>query len=502
MKNKLKNIFGLLLLSATSVQFTSCDLLDIVQDNQLSASNMWKTETHVVSSTNGIYKKLRANFVQDDINVFFWGELRVGEYMWGTSPLYNVWVGRDVIQNTMNANTGSADWSDLYAVIDQANAVLKYAPSADIPMSESKRNWAMGQAYFARAYSYFWAARIWGDVPLNLNPIESVSQPETYPVRTPKDDVYAQIGADINSALQYAGDLGNDKYAATKTAVLMLKAEYALWMYTNQKGGDSYLALAEEALKEIGISSSLIVDKYADAFDRKPTDNSVNKNSKETVFALYNDQAEGYTGGFCRYFAFPKDAIKKEFQSNPVPVYETQWLAFQPDFLAVLRDARDNKGDKRVDSILGDGNYGAAGELTWCRKFTGDMSLGTMVRDADIIYYRTALAVMMDAELKYYKKDYAGALKSLNIIAKRAYGKDNWYTDATEEAVLEALTHEYFMEFPAEGVIWWALIRLDKIWDYNPYLKQHKNQTNILLWPITKSARDKNSNLTQTEGWY
>ena len=94
------------------------------------------------------------------------------------------------------------------------------------------------------------------------------------------------------------------------------------------------------------------------------------------------------------------------------------------------------------------------------------------------------------------------ALKSLNIIAKRAYGKDNYYTDASQEAVLEALVDEYFLEFPAEGVIWWALIRLDKIWDYNDYLAANRNKTNILLWPISKSARDKNSNLTQTEGWY
>jgi len=113
-----------------------------------------------------------------------------------------------------------------------------------------------------------------------------------------------------------------------------------------------------------------------------------------------------------------------------------------------------------------------------------------------------ALAVMMDAELKYYRKDYGGALESLNIIAKRAYGKDDYYTDASQEAVLEALVDEYFLEFPAEGVIWWALIRLDKIWDYNDYLAANRNNTNILLWPISKSARDKNSNLTQTEGWY
>ena len=140
--------------------------------------------------------------------------------------------------------------------------------------------------------------------------------------------------------------------------------------------------------------------------------------------------------------------------------------------------------------------------LTFCRKFLGDMSAGKMVLDADLIYYRAALAVMMDAELKYYRKDYGGALKSLNIIAKRAYGKDDYYTDASQEAVLEALVDEYFLEFPAEGVIWWALIRLDKIWDYNDYLAANRNNTNILLWPISKSARDKNSNLTQTEGWY
>lgn len=33
-------------------------------------------------------------------------------------------------------------------------------------------------------------------------------------------------------------------------------------------------------------------------------------------------------------------------------------------------------------------------------------------------------------------------------------------------------------------------------------LKARKDAANILLWPISKSARDKNSNLAQTEGWY
>ena len=247
------SIKGWFAVVAVSVSAVSCDMLDIMQDNKLSVSNMWKTAEQVEGSTYGIYSELRSNFVQSQINVFYWGELRVGEYMWGPSSLFNVWVGREVIQNTMTANITSCGWSGLYSAIDQANAVLKYAPDTAIPMTDAKRNWAMGQAYFARAYAYFWAARLWGDVPLNLRPIESVDQPETYPVRAPKADVYARIGSDIESALALSDALGSDKYLATKTAVLMLKAEYCLWMYSAQKGGDAYLDGAEDALEAIGI---------------------------------------------------------------------------------------------------------------------------------------------------------------------------------------------------------------------------------------------------------
>ena len=274
-------------------------------------------------------------------------------------------------------------------------------------------------------------------------------------------------------------------------------------MYTAQKGGDTYLDGAEDALEAIGISASLLCDDYGQIFDRMADNAKPSKNSKEVVFALFNDQTESKTGGYSWYFAFPEAYVAKGYQGNPVPINETQWLAYGDEFLEKLRDSRDNKGDTRVKYNLGDGDYGTdGGRLTFCNKFIGDMSSGKMVLDADLIYYRAALAVMMDAELKYYRKDYAGALKSLNLIAKRAYGKADYYTDASQGAVLQALIDEYFLEFPAEGVIWWALIRLDKIWDYNSYLMEHKDNTNILLWPISKSARDKNSALTQTEGWY
>ena len=471
--------------------------LDIMQDNKLSYSNMWKDATDVMNSTVGIYSRLRSNFIQDEINIFYWGEVRVGNYMWGPSLESNVQNNNmiECRESRLSSTTESTRWSALYSAIDQANSVVKYATK--VKMTESEFGYAMGQACFARAYCYFWAVRMWGDVPLVLVPIESTTQPETYPERASKESVYEQIGIDIETALQYSEHLGNNKYFATSDAVNMLKAEWALWMYTSQKAGSAYLTLAEEALDAIGISDAKILDNYSDVFSR------TNKANKEVVFALLNDQGEKLLGGYNNFFHHPANLIAEKYRQNPVPIIATQWWSYSEEFCNVLRDSKKNNGDKRVDKNLGDGPYGASGQnITWCNKFLGDMSGGVSVLDCDLLYYRYALAVMMHAELKYYQNDYSGAINSLNIIAKRAYGVDNFYKDASKAAVLQALTDEYFLEFPAEGVIWWALIRLDKIWDYNPALKEMslKNK-NILLWPISASARNKNNKLYQTEGW-
>ena len=500
-----KTIFNLSVTVVACLLACACHKdLNIIQDSQLTASNMWKNSTQVEQSTQGIYARLRSNFVQNDINVLHWGELRVGEYMWGPSHLTHIYTALDVLKNVMTSSTSSCAWSGLYTTIDQANAVLKYAPNVE--MTEAKRGWAIGQASFARAYCYFWAVRLWGDVPLNLVPIESTTQPETYPFRAPKDSVYAQIGRDIRTALDNAANLGTDHYLATKDGVNMLKAEYALWMYTREGKDAKYLDMADEALNAIGVKAgdSRFQKNYADIFDghgRK------NKDSKEVIFSMYNSQEEKLTGGYVTYFCYAGPSIKTEFQNNPVPVGSAQWLCYSEGFTDVLLNSRDKNGDTRVNVNMGYGKYGADetkndGIIVWPDKFVGDYSSGKVILDADLLYYRYSLAVMMKAELEYYRGRYQEALNYLGIITSRAYGNDKFYTMATKDAVLQALTDEYFLEFPSEGVSWWALIRLDKIWDYNPYLKENKDRTNILLWPISKSSRNKNTNLTQTEGWY
>ena len=497
MKNIIKS---LILLAAGTILVSSCHKdLDIVYPMSLNSSTMWKDPSDLDKSVAGIYSRMRGFFSGSECNVFYLGEIRVGDYMWGPSLLDKVQDNFKIACRLNNLNgSQTIGWSGLYSTIDQANAVLKHCE--ECKASESSVKWAKGQALFARAYCYFWAARIWGYCPLNLEPVESTTQPECYPEQKTPADLYTQIGKDIAECEQYMDALGSSKYMGTKDAFNMLKAEYALWMYSTRNGGNDYLTMAETALNAIGISDSKLNSDYAATFDR------TNKVNKEIVFALNNTPKS--TAGYQIYFCHTANNIKKAAQCSqggPVPISSTQWWSFSQEFVDVLK-ASEKAGDTRVKTNLGYGNYFSGDnttEITWCNKLLGDMSKAPVILDNDLLYYRYAFAVMMKAELCYYKKDIQGANTALNIIAKRAYGDKKSYECTSLDALKQAITDEYFLEFPAEGVIWWALIRMDMLEKYNPSIttKKAKNP-NILLWPIANGSINKNpGKIKQVEGW-
>lgn len=501
MKNILKSFCLLILCSAA---FSACHKdLEIPYDNALSVSNMWKDASDLEQSVPGIYKRMRGYFGANECNVFYLGEVRVGDYMWGPSLESKVQDNFKIACRHSTITSGDTiGWSGLYSTIDQANAVLKHGPECNT--TEARLQWSMAQAYFARAFCYFYAARIWGEVPVNLLPVESTTQEECYPKQKTVEEVYEQVEKDITECEKYADKLGGEKYFGTQDALNTLKADYALWMYTTRNGGDKYLSMAESALNAIGISGNRLLADYAKIFDRN------NKKNNEIIFSLALSASD--TGGYQIYFCHPNNLIGASYRNNPVPISSTQWWSYSENFVNILK-ASEAKGDSRVATNLGYGPYSSASdkhEITWCNKLVGDMSKSPVVQDNDLIYYRYGYVVMLDAELKYYKKDYAGANKSLNLIAKRAYGKDNYYTSTAPADVLNNIVNEYFLEFPAEGMIWWALIRTGKIWQMEPnselpgktFEKMRADNPNILLWPIDKGSINKNNdNLHQIAGW-
>src|SRR5690606_9645095 len=82
---------------------------------------------------------------------------------------------------TWDGNTGHIKnwWRGIYRLIAQANLVLEKVPGIT-PMDEAQKTSILGEAHFLRAWAYFYAVRLWGDVPLILSP-QSTSSEDFYP---------------------------------------------------------------------------------------------------------------------------------------------------------------------------------------------------------------------------------------------------------------------------------------------------------------------------------
>ncbi|MBQ6556319.1 MAG: RagB/SusD family nutrient uptake outer membrane protein, partial [Bacteroidales bacterium] len=118
--------FGAVILSAALL--TACHKdLDIPYDNALSASNMWKDASDLEQSVPGIFSRMKSYFKGDECNVFYFGELRVGDYLWGPSLESHAVDNFKIAcrHNTLNSSN-TIGWSGLYSTIDQANAVIKH----------------------------------------------------------------------------------------------------------------------------------------------------------------------------------------------------------------------------------------------------------------------------------------------------------------------------------------------------------------------------------------
>ena len=301
--------------------------LDIMQDNKLSASNMWKEESDATSATYGLYVYLRSALKSMNDVYLCWGELRNGLWGPGTHNTLNGVDQSQVRTSTMSSVNEYADWTALYTTVNQANLVIRHVPA--MGLKEKPRAFCLGNAHFIRAYCFFQIARIWGDAPLPLWGYESTDT-ELFLGRTPVSEVLMRVERDIADAERYVADT-SDKTVATPAAVAMLKADYALWMYRMQAGGEAYLAMAQEALGELGLSDALLEPAYADIFS------SSNKCGREVIFAVHQDVSEALNGP-AYYLGWNESYVEAAYRNNPVPTTGgNQWWWYTDTYRALLQ---------------------------------------------------------------------------------------------------------------------------------------------------------------------
>ena len=109
--------------------------------------------------------------------------------------------------------------------------------------------------------------------------------------------------------------------------------------------------------------------------------------------------------------------------------------------------------------------------------------------------------IFLKAEVENALGNTDAALQNLNVVAKRAYGVDNYYTARTQDAIDNAIISEILKEFVAESKAWWAYLRFNKEFELIETLKGREGEKNVTLWPIAPACLNTNPNITQTEGY-
>lgn len=153
-------------------------------------------------------------------------------------------------------------WNSLYNIIAQTNLILDRVPAIN-PMDEGQKKRVLGEAYFLRAWAYFYLVRLWGNVPLITAP-QTRSSANFYPSRTPQEEVYAQIVKDLTTAEGSGLPLTDATGRVSMGAVKSLLAKVYLTMagYPLRKGTAHYKLAADKAAEVINSGGFRLFDTY------------------------------------------------------------------------------------------------------------------------------------------------------------------------------------------------------------------------------------------------
>lgn len=266
----------LLLLPLISTLFVGCSkILDKQPISTLSSSQFWKSPDDAQAWMAGMYDGMQKTL---SFSYLEWGEVR-------SDNLENAGTGLTqvkLLNNGLTSDMSQCDWTNLYKVISSANFAIKYIPhTPNVDPTVLKKY--LGQAYAMRAFMYFYAIRVWGEVPLITMPYEGGSQKQFYP-RAPMDSIKLRIQSDLDQAVSL---LAADPvvFYINKGGALAMKMDVHMWFH--------------EYPQAIAASDAIIaLNQYS--LVTNPTDwksiFTAPDASKETIFNMYWSYLEDGTG--------------------------------------------------------------------------------------------------------------------------------------------------------------------------------------------------------------
>jgi hypothetical protein len=129
---------------------------------------------------------------------------------------------KNALLQSINTKIGGEIWKNLYRLIFTVNTAVEGIQSSQ-SLTLNVKNQLLGEAFFLRAYFYFYLVNLYGDVPLALTQNYEINR--VLP-KTSSDSVYKQIILDLKSS---EGLLSSDYLDASVTKSVMERVRPTKW---------------------------------------------------------------------------------------------------------------------------------------------------------------------------------------------------------------------------------------------------------------------------------
>ncbi|MDD5694047.1 MAG: RagB/SusD family nutrient uptake outer membrane protein, partial [Bacteroidales bacterium] len=144
----------------------------IAVENTSADSILYKTANEVEAALAGAYSDFKNEYFQIDYYVN--GDAQGDDCYAGADNPANFQID-DYNIDAINSNV-SRDWGYLYSTIGKVNAVINNVEAVPDPeLTAQRKKEILGEASFIRAFIDFQLVQLWGDVPLQLKEVRTIS---------------------------------------------------------------------------------------------------------------------------------------------------------------------------------------------------------------------------------------------------------------------------------------------------------------------------------------
>lgn len=416
-------------------------------------------------------------------------------------------------------------WVINYQIIYMAEVLIENRHRFE-NVSESRADFWVAQANFARAYAYFDLARRWGDAPVSKGSESTEALP-----KSPVEDVLGEAIRYAEEALilpkydelrdAYGAAITSKQYASLGSVHTLLANIYA-WM-GGLYGERTYWEKAEE-------HASFVIDGKAGAYNLEGDIASMlqnclgkTRNSQETIFNIeINEIDEDYTTSTGFMMTYPGMALIS-YPYQPVNPQDLETDVENPkitveDVAGIFPDLRDQRR-KEYWYKLGEVTYENASQETVVSKYAflnkwndpiyqtnpdmADTYTGVVAMEGNRIIWRLADLILLRAECRA-RLGVATAKDDLDRVRGRAgLGKYDGSTDP--EILRKEIFRERERELFGEGQRYFDIVRngyfRDELLGNYKLLTNEDVKNGALYLPVHKNSFVKNVYMKQNTYW-